>query len=247
MATLKALQYFKALDSDSSNDMVRMGIKYFLEICDKQRLCFNSLPPEVNNVPHAFWWTYEEPSEPLNANEMTWDKLLDEYNPNTNAEIVAYLLQYSELIPSEFPLERLKKIAVDKINTFDQELDMHAFSCYTKLWDVVDSKDKDIIGSKLLELIEKSIEHDPEKWGKYSAQPLMFVDSPLSLGANLIKNDIELNLDYLIRTQNEDGSWSPNWSWGGGENEEAWQRAKVKWQGYLTLKNVLKLSAFGRL
>ncbi|WP_442604118.1 hypothetical protein [Paenibacillus sp. KN14-4R] len=45
------------------------------------------------------------------------------------------------------------------------------------------------------------------------------------------KHEIELNLDYLIQTQNEDGSWSPNWSWGGGDNEEAWQWTKVKWQG----------------
>lgn len=116
---------------------------YIVPNADKQWLCFHSLPPEVNNFPHAFWWTYEEPSEPLNANDMTWGNLVDEYNPNTNAEIVAYLLQYRDLIPSQFPLELLKKIAVDKINTFEKELDMHAFFCYTKLWDVVDLKDKD--------------------------------------------------------------------------------------------------------
>ena len=67
---------------------------------------------------------------------------------------------------------------------------------------------------------------------------------PNSLIANLIKDEIELNLDYLIKSQGKDGSWSPTWSWGGGENEEAWKRVEIKWKGYLTVQNLIKLSAF---
>jgi hypothetical protein len=51
----------------------------------------------------------------------------------------------------------------------------------------------------------------------------------------------------MIANQSVDGSWSPNWSWGEGDFEEAWKRAEIKWKGYLTVQNLIKLSAFGRI
>ena len=53
MATLKAFQYIQHLELDSNNEMIRSGINYFVEVCDQQRLCFQSVPSEVNDVPRC--------------------------------------------------------------------------------------------------------------------------------------------------------------------------------------------------
>ena len=156
MATLKAFQYFEHLELDSDNEMIRSGIDYFIEVCDQRRLCIQSVPPEVNGVPHAFWWSYS-PEKQIDI-EMTWEQLVEEYNPNTNAEIVAYLLKYRDLLPPQFPLEKLKQIAIDKITSFGNKIDVHAFLCYLKLLDAVAFKEKDILEHKLMECIKDSIE-----------------------------------------------------------------------------------------
>jgi hypothetical protein len=38
----------------------------------------------------------------------------------------------------------------------------------------------------------------------------------------------------------------PNWSWG-GLWPDAWEQAKRDWTGVMTLDNLLKLRAFGRI
>jgi hypothetical protein len=83
-----------------------------------------------------------EPSKDEGEKELIWEQMVSEYNPNTNAEIVAYLYQHRNLIPHEFPLESLKRIAIDKILTFENKIGMHEFFCYTKLCDAVGDRIK---------------------------------------------------------------------------------------------------------
>ncbi len=246
MATLKAFQYFRLLGANSNHEMIKKGIEYFLKISDEKSLSFPSVPPEVNNVPHAPWWSYNLPKQ-IKYDSLSWMELVEKYDPNTNSEITAYLIRYKDLIPLSFPIESFKKIALDCISKFDEKVEMHGFKCYIKLWEVLCKEEKDFLKSKLEEIITNIIERKREKWSTYCAQPLTLIDSPNLPGANLIKEDININLDYIIQNQDEDGSWSPNWSWGGEDNEVAWQRAKIKWQGNLTLNNLITLSKFGRI
>ena len=59
----------------------------------------------------------------------------------------------------------------------------------------------------------------------------MFVDTPNSLIANVIKDEVELNLDYLIKSQGEDGSWPPTWSWGGENTKKLGRELKLSGKG----------------
>ena len=56
---------------------------------------------------------------------------------------------------------------------------------------------------------------------------------------------MDRHLDYVIDTQGRDGAWSPHWSWMGAF-PEAWEQAKVSWQGTLTVLRLRQLAAFGR-
>ncbi len=69
------------------------------------------------------------------------------------------------------------------------------------------------------------------------------IASPESPFADGFGDAIQQNLDFIIENQSEDGTWGPNWSWGG----DAWEQANRDWTGVLTLDNVRKLRAFGRI
>lgn len=98
----------------------------------------------------------------------------------------------------------------------------------------------------LIRLIPSSVEKDPSKWTEYGLQPLEVAESPDSPWLHLLEDDVHIHLDYLVENQAEDGSWAPFWTWG-GRFPEAWDSAKKEWQGVLTLRNLMRLSAFGRL
>ena len=73
-----------------------------------------------------------------------------------------------------------------------------------------------------------------------------WVQSPQSLVADLLWDDLQRNLDAVIEQQGQNGCWEPVWSWG-EHYPEAWQQAKQEWRGCLTLDTLLMLRAFGRI
>ncbi len=69
---------------------------------------------------------------------------------------------------------------------------------------------------------------------------------PDSVLAPTYRAAIDPNLDYLIAQQQPDGTWGPNWSWG-GLYPAAWAQAARAWTGFLTLENLRTLRAWGRI
>jgi hypothetical protein len=242
IATVRAFQYFIQTEAGSDQNAVQDGIRYFTETCRRNLLMWHAVPPRIREVPHAPWWSYTQ----LSDMELSWEQKLARYSPNTNVEVVAYLLRYRDLVPDTFPLEACARIAVEKLAHLP-DIEMHEFSCYLQLYEALDDEQKRFTAKKLLASVQHVIEPDEGKWSGYAAQPITFVESPSSLVAKCMREDVERNLDYLIRIQNEDGSWSPNWSWGQPSYEQAWKRAKRKWQGYITVQNLIKLRAFDRI
>lgn len=55
---------------------------------------------------------------------------------------------------------------------------------------------------------------------------------------------VEHHLDFIIETQQSDGSWTPDWSWG---ETEYWEIVRKKLQGVITLRNISVLKNFGRI
>jgi hypothetical protein len=52
-----------------------------------------------------------------------------------------------------------------------------------------------------------------------------------------------MNVDFYINNLNEEGIWTPNFSWG-VDTEEA-RTATRNWKGYMAVKRVRILKAFG--
>ncbi len=61
-----------------------------------------------------------------------------------------------------------------------------------------------------------------------------------------LEEDVAANLDYEISSQNEDGSWTPTWSWG-NVFPNAWEKARREWSGIITIEKLLLLKRFRRI
>jgi hypothetical protein len=200
----------------------------------------NQVVPGVNDYPHAPWWTYTEPTPftPKNRAEM-----IEHYDANTNAALAAAVIKYGSLVPAEL-CDEIKAIPTEKIlsgNSFG-EYDMKSLLYFVN--ELKDSGSKNELLKKLMgdgNLI--SIFDTP--WGTESALKLcQYIDSPEHPYYNMYKADVERNLDYIVNSQQPDGSWHPSWSWG---EPEVWERVKKRIQGLLTAEFLLALKKFGRI
>lgn len=97
---------------------------------------------------------------------------------------------------------------------------------------------KKLMGSgKLISLLDGT-------WGTENAYKLChWISTPDHPYYELYKTDVDNNHTFLIQSQNEDGSWSPSWSWG---EPEVWKEVEKRHKGLLTMKFLYSLQTFYR-
>ncbi|WLD94278.1 prenyltransferase/squalene oxidase repeat-containing protein [Alkalihalobacillus sp. AL-G] len=234
MATTLAFQIFKELNLSSDHPMVRDGMTYLLKTYHSEKGRWHALPPEVNNVPHAPWWHYDNEKERVMV-EASWG--------NPNAEISGYLLRYKELVPEEVATN-LKGRCLAHFKALDT-LDMHETFCFLRLAGELSQIERDPIIEKVKEHIPELVNLKREQWANYGMQPVQLVKGVQSPFYEMMKESVEENLDYVIEKQHSDGSWHPNWEWGQYEND--WPESKELWKGILTYEKLKLLKSHGRL
>jgi hypothetical protein len=236
MATSIALQYAREIELPSIDPIIQAAVRYLLDAYDADEQRWHAVPESINRVPHAPWWSFDETTRQCGV-EGTW--------ANPNAEILGFLWCYNELVPRQF-LHALSDKAVSELEQMPKKLNLHDFLCYQRLHRYAPEPYRTVIEDKLIKSVILTVEVSPEQWANYGAKPLQIVDSPTSMFADLLNEVIQSNLDYEIEHVNEDGSWSPNWSWYGNYDEE-WVEAEMEWKGYLTVRNLKSLHNFGRI
>jgi hypothetical protein len=235
-ASVVGFEYLRAVDAPATLDIVKRGIDYFLATFEREQQRWHAVPKEVNDVPHAPWWHYRKEIGGC---------VIDRSLGNPGAEIVGYLNRYRELVPSSI-LEQVTESFIERLHALPDKADsMHEILCYLRMTENLPARAHAACFAKVQRLIQHATETDPAKWGEYGATPLFFVTSKESPLVDLFPEALAANLDYLIQAQDEDGSWKPNWSW--GQYDEAWQEARRRWSGQLTVRNLRLLSNFDRL
>jgi hypothetical protein len=236
LATSIALHYAQEIGLPATDLLIQGAIRYLLEVYDETLQRWHAVPYSVNQVPHAPWWSVDEATGRCGV-EGTW--------ANPNADILGYLWRYHELVPMSF-LQSLSDKAVSELAQLPVKLSLHDFLCYQRLYRYAPEPYRTVVEDKLMKSIRFTVDMNPEQWGNYGAKPLQIVASPASPFADTLDDAIQVNLDYEIEHVNEDGSWSPNWSWF-GKYEEDWIRAEIEWKGHLTVQNLKSLYDFGRV
>ncbi|GAA0324207.1 hypothetical protein GCM10008967_13430 [Bacillus carboniphilus] len=236
MATTVGLQYARSVGATSREKIIEAAITYLLNSYNHQRQRWQALSKEVNEVPHAPWWSYNVETDACGVEE-TW--------ANPSAEIVGYLHDHKSLVKESF-LEEVTSLALEQLNHLPESIEMHDFLCYQRLVDSLHGEAEKKVKTRLRGSTRLTVTLNPAEWSGYSVRPLQIVHTPNSPFYDLLEHEVELNLQFEIDTIGEDGAWRPNWSWF-GQYEEEWKKAEVEWAGYLTVSKLITLKNFDRI
>lgn len=233
IATTLAFQHLREVHAPASHPVVVNGCRYLRQQYNAQRQNWPIIPPKIDDAPHAPWWSYD--GELMN-------RLI-----NPRAEILGYLYDYSEHFPADMR-QTLTEGVVNHLLNEPDTMEMHDLLCCLRLAETKSLPEavKTALMTKLIRVVQQAVQRDSAQWRGYGLPPLAVVNSPDSPFATLFANEIPQNLDFLLEQQGADGTWGPNWTWG-GLWPEAWAQAEHDWRGVLTLGNVRVLKAFGRL
>ena len=234
LATSAALRTLGQLDVPADEPLAQGAMRYLLDNLDETRPSWCLVPAFPDDVPAAPWWHGYA------------DRVPDGFLANPSAEITGYLWQYAALAPEDVRL-RLTEASLAWLEQAE-EADMFTLPCYLRLYqtEALPPDVKARLEGKLRELLATAVVTDPAAWDEYVFMPLHAVHSPDSPFADMFAAAIQANLDYLIQTQADDGSWPPPWSWG-DFFPDTWAQARREWAGILTLHNLRVLRNFGQL
>ena len=234
IVTTIGFQILREIQAPASHIAVQKGIQYFIDTYDEHQQVWHIVPPEVDDAPHAPWWNYERST-----------KTFSQFLVNPRAEIVGYLHEFSDGVPTKLS-KTLTAAVLEHLDSLPDEMEMHDTLCFVRLAETKALPNRDKIWAKLARATAQGVARNAEELTNYVLKPLWLVPSPESPLAAELKDEVEMNLDFEIGQQGEDGSWSPNFSWD-DQYPEAWRTAKKEWQSRITVETLKTLKDFGRI
>ncbi len=235
MATTVAFQIIEEINGENADMLVSSGINYFLKTIIDERKGWFAVPNEVNEYPHAPWWNYDL-KEGMTVIDKSWG--------NPSAEIIGYLLKHKELVDESF-LDELVDYSINYLLQKEEFNSEHEIYCFIIFYNTLPLKKRNIIEYKLTNAVKGLVCNNPDDWNKYTPQPVHFVKTEDSSTFGIQQKDIDVNLDYIIESLNEEGGILPNWKW--GQYDKSWEKAKDEWAGILTLNALKILYNYGRI
>jgi hypothetical protein len=234
MATSVAFQILTSLGATTDEPLVRGGIAYLLKTYLPDRPGWLTVPPQVNDYPHAGWWHYD-PEQGGTVIDFAWG--------NPSAELVGYLARYSSLVPPE-RLDPLLAHTLEYFREFSGPMDMHQLFCFLCLSAQLPPSQALAMQPKLADLVRQAVCTDPVEWSGYCAQPLDFVSSPQSFLYPALAEAVELNLDWRIEALAPNGIAPVPWNW--EDYPAEWQATRPEIAGREAFKTLVLLKRFGR-
>ena len=166
------------------------------------------------------------------------------------AELLGYLHDFTaETDASALALrDQLTPLVIDDLLARTGDIDHNEFLCCLRLAESPGLPDAGAIEiqRRLLRIAGDVVVTDPRAWGGYVLQPLHVAPNRAAPLGIPLAHILPQNLDHVIQSQSEDGSWSPPWSWFGAYDAD-WPQAKADWRGVLTLERLGWLHAYDRI
>ncbi|MEW6420934.1 MAG: hypothetical protein AB1511_04295 [Deinococcota bacterium] len=197
------------------------------------------LPPEAEAHPHAPWWNQTEPGELA--------RTFGGFRVNPRAEIVAQLHLWPDLLP-EGLLSLLTVEARDAVleGLNPGDVNGHHVAAVFAQTPEVPALHREPVLDYLEDVLPTRVSRTPQDFAAYGINPLAMAPTPASPLARPLEEPLAAALTHLLTSQSADGSWAPNWSWG-GQFPEVWPQAELEWRSVRTLEALLTLGAWGRL
>jgi hypothetical protein len=241
LCTEMGLRYLAEMHIPADHPMAQAAVQYLLGSFDAETQVWRVIPEDANDHPHAPWWHEESGS---------LARTFDDFRVIPRAGILAALYHYAELVPDDW-LAAVTEQTVADILALDTEKfggggDTVVYALRLMEAQGLAPSLKSRLEPRLREVADAVVARDPQAWAGYAAPPLKLAPTPKAPLADLLADDLQTYLDYLIEQQTPEGTWEPTWSWGESYPED-WAQAKQEWRGLITLDTLIALRAFGRV
>lgn len=230
LSTTIALDIIRQLNIYSNNHLTLEALEY---LSNKKNYAngWSCITKEVNNYPRAVWWDYS-PS------------MKETYTLNPTAEIIGYFYIFGGGVFRNTAHEMLDA-CYSYLKKPSNEINMHDLICLMKMVRMLPNN----LGSRYIRFLRPKLNenlcYDTGKYTSYVFTPLSIFESPNDPMYDIFRNQIEDNLDYVIETQNKNGSWTANWHW--DRDEHIFDKQLPKITAHVTLENIVKLKNFNRI
>lgn len=205
-------------------------LNYFIKTKQNTPSYWEAVPKEVEDYPRAPWWNYSPDTE---------------FSPNPCAVVAAAMLLYGNNEQKALGNEIAEKCI--SLLKSDKAVGDHDIYCIQKLFIALEKTGSALLNEEAYKAMNRRILSnvclDSKEYMNYVAQPLDFIDSTESPWYNLLKENISINVEFWINNISEEGVWVPNFSWGVDTLES--KNATKNWKGYMAVKRVRILKAFG--
>jgi len=217
---------------DCSAEWFRRILLYFEKTVQDIPKYWEDCPEEAMDYPHSPWWNYEPSTK---------------FNPNPCGVAASALIRYGtdsqkrlgyRIAEDCFRLLKSSDFCGDHDSLNMQALVEQLLQMGSSLIT------EEIIAAMRRRILENTC-FDPAKYHEYCFTPLDFVFSPDSLWYKDVQNGIEPTFDFWLDNINEQGVWTPNFSW--GVDSDISRQVTKNWTGYITVKRAKILLAFGRI
>ena len=241
LCTEIGLRYLAEWGQPPENSMVKAAVKYLIDSFSPDSQTWRVVPVDTNDYPHAPWWHNKKGSL-----AQTFDK----FKVIPRAGILLSLYHYAEIVPADW-LAEVTDQTIESIESLQTERfggggDTLVYALRLAQAPGLPDPLKARLWPFLRDVADAVVARDPDEWSGYSTPPIKLAPTPGSPVAELLADDLQVYLDYMVDQQTFDGAWEPTWHW--GENyPDDWVQAKKEWRGILTLDALIALRAFDRL
>lgn len=238
LQTWVATQIIKEINLDDKKHPIIKGILDYLSSKDEfDGHRWHGLNTVVtnDNYPHAPWRSYRQKQEST-------------YNPT--ASLIGFILKYAEKDTDIYKSAcELSKEAYDYFKDNFPLESMHESACFVELYDyikecsILNLLDMKEFKRLLQKQIKQVITYDTKIWNTdYICKPSLFINSKSSDFYLENKEICDFEYQFILKTQNEDGSWGVTWEW--NDYPEEWAISKNWWKSDIIIKNIKYIREF---
>ena len=217
---------------DFNSEWMKRILSYFENNVQDIPKYWEDSPQEAMNYPHAPWWNYA----PCTV-----------FNPNPCAVVASAFIRYG----TDSQKELGYKIAQDCLELLlsDDFCGDHDTLNIKALVEQLIAVNSPLINDEVISAMRRRILEntcfDTSKYNGYYFTPLDYVSSPDSIWYDTVSHGIEQTIDFWLDNINEQGVWTPNFSW--GVDSDVSRQVTKNWMGYITVKRVKILLDFERI
>ena len=227
IATSTAMQMLRRIKAPADHPLVEDVVAYLVETVDRDQGVWPIIGPEVDEAPHAPWWSY---GPDLAA---AWNGF--RFNPT--AGLLAGLIDYASLVPADLLAELQARMLanIQATETLDGAYDLMA------AWRLAETPGLSApLNDALTKLLTTSLTaiapDDPHvnflELAPPGTGPLAALSAPRFAQA----------AEKAIAAQGSDGNWAPFWEWK-DVSAAGWFAAEADWNSLLTRHTIEVLAA----